>query len=103
MTPPRSRALARLDAAIAAAAHPIEARCLRAERAGLLARQGQIDPARAAVDELTTQLAWQPSPALRGWLALADGGHRNSAGLIFFACTVQAAMLSWGYAHPLRA
>lgn len=73
MNTPRSRVLARLDAAIAAAANPVEARCLRAERAGLLARQGQIESARAAIDELNAQLAWQPSPALRGWLALAEG------------------------------
>lgn len=72
---PRSRLLAKLDTAIAAADHPIEARCLRAERAGLLARQGQLEAARTAIDELTAQLAWAPNPTLRAWLALADGLH----------------------------
>ena len=62
----RSRLLARLDAAIAAAANPIEAQCLRAERAGLLARQGQLEAAQAVIDELKTQLAWQPTPRCAG-------------------------------------
>lgn len=75
MAPPRSRLLAKLDTAIATAGHPIEARCLRAERAGLLARQGQLEAARTAIDELTAQLAWAPNPALRAWLALAEGLH----------------------------
>ena len=70
-----SRLLARLDAAIATAPHPIEAQCLRAERAALLARQGQLEQARAAIDELQTQLAWQPNASLRAWLALAEGLH----------------------------
>ncbi|MES2957594.1 MAG: hypothetical protein V4792_05365 [Pseudomonadota bacterium] len=71
----RSRLLAQLDVAITAAANPIEAKCLRAERAGLLARQGQLESARAAIDELNAQLAWQPNTALRAWLALAEGLH----------------------------
>jgi hypothetical protein len=71
----RSRLMAKLDAAIAAAANPIEAKCLRAERAGLLARQGQLEGAKAVIDELNTQLAWQPSTPLRAWLALAEGLH----------------------------
>jgi hypothetical protein len=71
-----SRLLAQLDAAIKSAAHPIEAQCLRAERAGLLARQGQLERARAAIDELQAQLAWQPAnAALRGWITLAEGLH----------------------------
>jgi len=71
----RSRLMAKLDAAIANAANPIEARCLRAERASLLARQGQLEAAKAAIDELNAQLAWQPSTPLRAWLALAEGLH----------------------------
>ena len=72
----RSRLLATLDAAIKAARTPIEAQCLRAERAGLLARQGQLERARAAIDELNSQLAWQPTNhLLRAWLALAEGLH----------------------------
>ena len=71
----RSRLMAKLDAAISAAVNPIEARCLRAERAGLLARQGQLEAAQKAIDELNAQLAWQPNTPLRAWLALAEGLH----------------------------
>ena len=75
MTAARSRLMQRLDAAITAAGNPVEAQCLRAERAALLARQGQLEAARTVIDELGTQLAWQPVTALRAWLALADGLH----------------------------
>jgi len=77
----RSRLMAKLDAAIAAAANPIEANCLRAERAGLLARQGQLEAARTQIDELNAQLAWQPNLPLRAWLALADGLHVHYSAL----------------------
>ena len=75
MTPARSRLMAKLDAAISTASNPIEARCLRAERAGLLARQGQLEAATKVIDELNAQLAWQPNTPLRAWLALAEGLH----------------------------
>lgn len=76
MTATRSRLLAKLDAAIKAADTPLAAQCLRAERAALLARQGQLERARGVVDELQAQLAWQPhNPLLRGWIALAEGLH----------------------------
>ena len=77
----RSRLLATLDAAIASAANPIEAKCLRAERAGLLARQGQLEAAKAVIDELNAQLAWQPNTPLRAWLGLAEGLHAYYATL----------------------
>jgi tetratricopeptide (TPR) repeat protein len=73
---PRSRLLAALESAIKAADSPIEAQCLRAERAALLARQGQLERARGVIDELNAQLAWQPNnKALRAWIALAEGLH----------------------------
>jgi hypothetical protein len=76
MVATRSRLLAKLDAAIKAAATPVEAQCLRAERAALLARQGQLERAQGVIDELQAQLAWQPhNPLLRGWIALAEGLH----------------------------
>lgn len=81
MAAARSRLLAKLDAAIAAAPNPIEAKCLRAERAGLLARQGQLEAARAVIDELNAQLAWQPNAPLRAWLGLAEGLHAYYATL----------------------
>jgi hypothetical protein len=72
----RSRLLGALEASIKAAAHPIEAQCLRAERAALLARQGQLERARGVIDELQSQLAWQPNNTmLRAWLSLAEGLH----------------------------
>jgi hypothetical protein len=74
--PPRSRLLVSIEAAIKKAANPIEAQCLRAERAALLARQGQLERAQGAIDELKAQLAWQPHNSLvRGWVALAEGLH----------------------------
>ena len=73
---PRSRLLATLEAAIKAAANPIEAQCLRAERAALLARQGHLERAMGVIDELNSQLTWQPHNNLvRGWVALAEGLH----------------------------
>jgi len=73
---PRSRLLASLESAIKAADNPIEAQCLRAERAALLARQGQLERAHGVIDELNSQLAWQPgNKVLRAWIALAEGLH----------------------------
>ena len=91
--------MARLDAAIAAAANPIEAKCLRAERAGLLARQGQLEAAKAVIDELNGQLAWQPNTALRAWLALAEGlhGYYSTLGRSAQTSIEQAYMLAQGF------
>jgi hypothetical protein len=76
MNKPRSRLLASLEAAIKAAGNPVEAQCLRAERAALLARQGQLERAQGVIDELNSQLAWQPNNnVLRAWIALAEGLH----------------------------
>jgi hypothetical protein len=73
---PRSRLLASLEAAIKAAGSPLDAQCLRAERAALLARQGQLERAQGVIDELNSQLAWQPNNnTLRAWIALAEGLH----------------------------
>jgi hypothetical protein len=77
----RSRLMVQLDASIAAARNPIESRCLRAERAALLARQGQLQAARSLLDELNTQLAWQPNTPLRAWLAWAEGLHDHYSAL----------------------
>ena len=76
MNKPRSRLLASLEEAIKKATNPIEAQCLRAERAALLARQGQLERAMGVIDELNSQLAWQPHNNLaRGWVALAEALH----------------------------
>ncbi len=69
----KSRALIRLDAAIAVARSPDESACLRAERAGLLARMGRFDDARQALNEVRSQHGNTPNPALGAWLCLAEG------------------------------
>jgi len=70
MTP---RALQRLDAAIAAAGSPAAAACLKAERAGLLARMGQFDQAATVLKELSHQQELAPQPSLAAWLSLLEG------------------------------
>ncbi len=68
-----SRLLTRIEAAIAAANHPVKADCLRAERAGYLARLGRRDEARQVLSSLHMQYASHPNAAMSAWLALADG------------------------------
>jgi hypothetical protein len=68
-----SRLLSHLDAAIAAASQPAQADCLRAERAGLLARQGQLAEARAVVAALQAQYGPAPHPQVSAWIALTEG------------------------------
>jgi hypothetical protein len=69
----KSRLLSHLDAAIAAASQPVSADCLRAQRAGLLARQGQLAEARAVISTLQGQYAKERHPAVSAWLSLAEG------------------------------
>lgn len=71
----RSRLLNRLDEAIARARNPVEVACLKAERACFLARQGQLQQARALIDALQAQFAWRPHAAVSAWLCLAEGLH----------------------------
>ena len=68
-----SRLLARLDAAIAKTRNPIDAACLRAERAGFMARHGHFDVARAEIDAIHAQFDRQPHPAVSAWLCIAEG------------------------------
>jgi len=69
-----SRLLTRLEAAIEQFQRldPLHADRLRAERAGLLARQGDVDAARAALAALRAQPAAERDPLLGAELALAD-------------------------------
>jgi Tfp pilus assembly protein PilF len=76
-----SRLLARLDAAIAAARHPVHIACLRAERACFLARQGHIAQARQAIDQIRIQFALHPHASVSAWLHLADGLHDHFSSL----------------------
>jgi len=73
MKPGKLRALAALDAAIAQSKDPMQAACLRAERAGLLARMGAFEQASSELDALRRQHEKNQSPALGAWLSLADG------------------------------
>ena len=67
-----SRLLERLDAAIAQQRDPTEQLLLRAERIGLLAREGQLDEARRALGPLHAKHAAQPEAAGAAALALAE-------------------------------
>jgi hypothetical protein len=69
----KSRLLSHLDAAIAAATQPVQADALRAERAGLLARQGQLAEARSVVTALQSRYGEAPHPQVNAWIALAEG------------------------------
>lgn len=69
----RSRLLQSLDQGIAKATSPLDGACLRVQRAMLLARHGQLNPAREELTQLH-QLAFQhPQPRLSAWLQLAEG------------------------------
>src|SRR5205085_11523468 len=65
--------LARLDAALARARQPVEVACLRAERAGFLARLGRFDEARAVLGSLHAQFDPRPHAAVSAWLCLVEG------------------------------
>ena len=64
-----SRALTRLDAAIAAATDVHEATCRRAERSALLARHGHLAEARVELERLPRN----GPPRVDAWIALAEG------------------------------
>ena len=68
-----SRLIARLDAAIAQAMDPLKREFLKAERAGALARHGQLADARFALSGLRTQNQRHRSPLLAAWIHLVDG------------------------------
>lgn len=73
MIPAKSRLLRRLDAQIATASGQLQSAGLRAQRAVLLARHGQLAEAR---EELTAlhQLSFQhPNSQLGAWLHFAEG------------------------------
>jgi len=69
----RSRRLRGLDEAIRAARDPIDAACLRAERAVLLVRHGFNDLARDDLAALHRQAFQVASPRLSAWLQFAEG------------------------------
>ena len=64
-----SRLIERLDAAIAAAIDPVQAECLKAERAATLARSGHLSEARFALRGLRVQAQRRGRHALAAWVA----------------------------------
>ncbi|HMM85430.1 MAG: hypothetical protein ACLGIT_07165 [Gammaproteobacteria bacterium] len=101
-----SRLLARLDDAIARARDPVDAACLRAERAGLIARLGRLDEARREIDAIKSRFALRPQAAVSAWLALSEGLVEHFGAVAPGARDlVQRAHALSGAAHlaPLRA
>jgi hypothetical protein len=70
---PASRLLTRLEAAMAATRQPVALACLRAERAGHMARQGHIDSAREEIQAVHALFDRQPHVEVSAWLSLAEG------------------------------
>lgn len=80
MKPPASPMMARLDAALAAARHPIDAACLRAERAGLLARQGSLEEAQAELQILRRDFAERPAAVVTVWICIVEAWVEQYSG-----------------------
>jgi hypothetical protein len=70
---PKSRLLARLDSALARTRDPVDAACLRVERAGFLVRHGHTTEAQAELDAVRAQFAREPHPGVSAWLCIAEG------------------------------
>ena len=80
MKPPPSPMMARLDAALAASRHPVDAACLRAERAGLLARQGHLDEANAELQILRGDFAQRPAAVVTVWICVVEAWIEQYSG-----------------------
>ena len=80
MKPPTSPMMARLDAALAASRHPIDAACVRAERAGLLARQGSLDEAHAELQILRRDFAERPAAVVTVWICIVEAWIEQYSG-----------------------
>jgi tetratricopeptide (TPR) repeat protein len=78
---PRSRLLARLDAALARCRNPVDAACLRAERAGFLIRLGHVDQANADLNAIHLQFDQHPNAAVSAWLCMAEGWQLHFSSL----------------------
>lgn len=63
----------RLEAAIKAAHSPVDAACLRAERAIALARQGDVAQAHDEIKAVQDSFRTQPNAAVSAWCSLAHG------------------------------
>lgn len=70
---PASRRITNLGHELRATVDPVAAACLRIERAGLMARHGQVDEAKAELAAMRDWLARHPSDEVATWLAIAEG------------------------------
>jgi hypothetical protein len=68
-----SRLIERLDQEIAVCRDPLERECLKAERAGALARHGLIDEAQFGLAGVKVQNLRLRKPQLSAWVALVEG------------------------------
>lgn len=80
MKAPPSPMLARLDAALAASVHPIDAACARAERAGFLARQGFFDQAQADLAILRSEFSQRPAALVTVWICIVEAWIEQNSG-----------------------
>lgn len=67
------RVVLRLDEAIAREDSPLARECLKAERAGVLARLGLMQEARFALAGLRSQAQRHRAPQLQAWVWMVDG------------------------------
>ena len=68
-----SRLLRALEIRIAKCRDPLQNTCLRAEKAALLARQGQLEQARAELAAIHARYDRQPNAVVSAWVSLAEG------------------------------
>ena len=68
-----SRLLARLDSDIRRTFDPVDAACLRAERAMQLARHGQFEQAHQEMAALHAGFDRRPTASVSAWICLAEG------------------------------
>ena len=76
-----SRLQLRLEADIASARTQLEADCLRAERAGYLARLGEFDEVQAELNALHERYDGRPNVQISAWLNLVEGLAAYFAGV----------------------
>src|SRR5689334_10089803 len=68
-----TRLIERLDAAIGAAAGPLQREYLKAERAGAIARLGLLSDARFTLNGLRAQNSRHKDTLLSAWISLVEG------------------------------
>jgi hypothetical protein len=74
--------LARLEAALAAAVHPVDRACARAELAGFQARQGVFDDATQALISLRSEFAQRPVALVTVWVCVVEAWVEHYSGRV---------------------